>query len=416
MLTLRTRFILMGLFVLASVGFGATGEYQQTRDGKTTVWNGSPKLGETASWAGARDKEGYANGFGTITWYTDQGTVYAMYYGNMLHGKLDGPVNAHSKGKTAHAYFADGGRITPWGRGPAPSHPEANWPLRAQPVEEPKTEENEPQAEVTSETKAKKPKPEEREGEVATETKPKKPKSESEKIRPIEHVAKKTEERERPPRETATVKKSQQSEIRTTAERPPEETPKPPPAIAEMHTVPSPEPTQSASSVFEPPKIAESQETPMPVETPQVPIPEPSVEQKAETVEPPATAESTAKSGTDGSLSALTGPPSSLRSGSIPESSAPSKSTTKSKSTSSGTRGVAQLSEDEAIGLADIEARTKGYDLNEYQRPKADYSAVKDKWSLFYNLKDLKAAGGDLQPFSVTVEDKTKKVEIRRNY
>jgi len=25
-------------------------------------------------------------------------------------------------------------------------------------------------------------------------------------------------------------------------------------------------------------------------------------------------------------------------------------------------------------------------------------------------------AGGDLQPFSVTVEDKTKKVEIRRNY
>jgi hypothetical protein len=74
------------------------------------------------------------------------------------------------------------------------------------------------------------------------------------------------------------------------------------------------------------------------------------------------------------------------------------------------------LNEDEAIGLADIEARSRGYDLNEYQRPKSDYSAVKDKWTLFYNLKDAKMAGGDLQPFSVTVEDKTKKVEIRRNF
>ena len=74
------------------------------------------------------------------------------------------------------------------------------------------------------------------------------------------------------------------------------------------------------------------------------------------------------------------------------------------------------MSEDEAIGLSDIEARARGYDLNEFARPKADYSAVKDKWTLFYNLKDPKMAGGDLQPFSVTVEDKSKKVEIRRNY
>ena len=74
------------------------------------------------------------------------------------------------------------------------------------------------------------------------------------------------------------------------------------------------------------------------------------------------------------------------------------------------------LGEEEAIGLADAEARARGYSLDQYQRPKADYSAVKDKWSLFYTLKDPKSAGGDLQPFSVTVEDKTRKVEIRRNY
>jgi hypothetical protein len=412
MLILRIRFICIGLFLFASAGFGATGEYQQTKDGKTTVWNGSPKAGESASWAGARDKEGYAIGFGTITWYTDQGTVYAMYYGNMVRGKLEGPVNAHSRRKTAHAYFADGGRVTEWARGPAPSHPEPNWPLRARAVEQPKTEENEPRAEVASETKAKKPKPDERQRDIATETKLR-PKPEPKKIRPIEHVAKTTEEKEPlpPPQPTA-----QPSESRETAEHSSEEAPKSPPAVAQMHTAPTPESTQSTSSLFEPPKIAESQEPSTPVETPRVPIPETSVEQKAETAEQPATVEPTAKSGTDASLSALTGPPSSLRSGSIRESPAPSRSATTSRSTSSGTRGVAQLTEDEAIGLADIEARARGYDLNEYQRPKADYSAVKDKWSLFYNLKDPKAADGDLQPFSVTVGDKTKNVEIRRNY
>ncbi len=413
--TLKTQFILMGL-LLASVGFGATGDYQQTRDGKTTVWNGSPKSGESSSWSGARDKEGYATGFGTITWYTEDGKVYATYYGNMIRGKLDGPVNAHSKRKTAHAYFADGGRVTSWARGPAPSRPEPNWPLRAQPIEEPKGGENEPRKKAASETKAKKTKAEQRASEVATETKPKKTKLEPEKVRPIEQAAKKPEEIPPTPPETTAAQESQQSESRETAQPPSEETPTQPPTVAAIQTAPTPEATQTASSLFEPPKIAASQESPIPVETPQAPTAETSVTQKAETVEQPEVAESTTKSGMDDSLSALTGPPSSLRSGSIPESPTPPKPETKSRPKSAETHGVAHLSEDEAIGLADIEARSRGYDLSEYQRPKADYSAVKDKWSLFYNLKDPKAAGGDLQPFSVTVEDKTKKVEIRRNY
>ena len=163
--------------------------------------------------------------------------------------------------------------------------------------------------------------------------------------------------------------------------------------------------------------IATIAETPEPSkalanETPQAPTPEPTVERKLETAEQSPPPEEPKKS----SLTDLTGPPSSLRGGAIPESSAPPKSESKSKSKSSGTRGVANLGEDEAIGLADTEARAKGYDLDQYQRPKADYSAVKDKWSLFYTLKDPKTAGGDLQPFSVTVEDKTRKVEVRRNY
>src|SRR5690242_563544 len=109
---LKTAIIFFGCVLLAgsSVAFAATGEYQQTRDGKTTVWNGSPKTGQSASWAGARDKDGYATGFGTITWSNADGTVSAVYYGNMVNGKLEGPVNAHTGRHTAHAYFADGGR------------------------------------------------------------------------------------------------------------------------------------------------------------------------------------------------------------------------------------------------------------------------------------------------------------------
>lgn len=109
------------LLALASVTLGAGGTYQHTKDGNTIVWNDHPKPGETADWSGKRDREGYATGFGTLIWYTAKGAEYARYVGNMIRGKFDGPVNIHSKGKTAHAFFIEGGRTTAWARGPAPS-------------------------------------------------------------------------------------------------------------------------------------------------------------------------------------------------------------------------------------------------------------------------------------------------------
>jgi len=370
------------LLAAVNIGFAASGEYQQTRDGKTTVWNGNPKPGETSSWAGARDKEGYATGFGTMTWYTAEGKVYALYYGNMVNGKFEGPVNAHTGRQRAHAYFVDGTRETTWARGPAPSKmnvPEELVAKRRKAEAEPPK----PRVERAETTKKK--------GETA------------ETIRPVEH-APKPEATETPPAEVV--------------EHPPEQTPTPAP-IAESTPAQTAEPTQSTSAFSEPPTITATHETPS--ESRQVPTPEPSLEQKPiEAQSTPAETQPTAavekKSGADTSLDALTGPPSSLRSSSLSESSPAPRSESQSRSTSTGTRGVAQLSEDEAIGLADIEVRARGADLNEFARPKADYSAVKDKWTLFYNLKDPKMAGGDLQPFSVTVEDKTKKVEIRRNY
>jgi hypothetical protein len=392
--------MLAGLLLLANAASGAAGEYQQTRDGKATVWSGSPRSGESVAWTGARDTDGYAKGFGTVTWYTASGTVSAVYYGNMVHGKLEGPVNVHMGRRTAHAYFADGGRVTAWARGPAPSKM------------------NVPEELVSKRRKAEseQPKAREEQAEAKKETS-EKPARSSEIIRPLEHLPKPAvaETKPKPVSESKPVEEN----IEVPTPEPSVASTSTPPTIAETTTLPTPGPTQSASSFSEPPTIVESRETPTPSPSgpPQVPTPEPSVEQKPEAVEQsPAAAESTKKPNVDGSLNALTGPPSSLRNSSLPESEESSKSETRSRPTSTGTRGVAQLTEDEAIGVADIEARARGYDLNEYDRPKADYSAVKDKWSLFYNLKDPKMAGGDLQPFSVTVEDKTKKVEIRRNY
>ena len=395
----KIRFICFGYALLfaVSAALGASGEYQSTRDGKTTVWNGNPKPGESASWAGNRDKQGYATGFGTVTWYTAQGAEYATYYGNMVNGKFEGPVNAHVGRQTAHAYFVDGNRETAWARGRAPANmnvpPELVAKRRKAEAEQPKPREER--------TTAKK---EEKRTEAA------------ETVRPIEHPGKPEPKQtpaavtEKPSKQTPTPAPVAESSVAQTPT---------PAATAESTVAQTHKPTQSPSAFSEPSAIAATRETRAPVaaETPRISTPEPSVEQKPSET-PAAPAESAAaveeSKKSDTSLNALTGPPSTLRSNSLSEMSPTAEPQT--RSTATGTRGIAQLSQDEAIGLADTEARARGADLNEYQRPKADYSAVKDKWTLFYNLKEPKMASDDLQSFSVTVEDKTKKVEIRRNY
>src|SRR4051812_10390885 len=117
------------LLLVRSSAF-ADGTYQVTRDGKTLVWNDEPKPTDRATWSGDRDRNGYASGFGTLTWYTvksDSGdedskqTIYTRYFGNMVRGKFAGPVNGHSKGVTAHALFSEGKRLSRWAPGPVPS-------------------------------------------------------------------------------------------------------------------------------------------------------------------------------------------------------------------------------------------------------------------------------------------------------
>jgi hypothetical protein len=395
---LRPRLIgvFCGLLVVASSAFGL-GEYQQTRDNKTMVWNWTPKPGETSSWAGDRDKENYAGGFGDLTWYNANGKVFARYYGNMVHGKFEGPVNVHSSGQTAHAYFADGGRVTGWARGPAPSRMKV--PERAI-IERRKAEaEN-----VAAQKRLTEPTPEPA----------KKPKTEPEKARPIEHVASKpsaTPVEPKPP--TVAEKKSE-----TAAEKR-ENTastfePTPIPARPEISSQ-KPEvsgPTESFAPALDRPVTQFA--SPSIQETP--PVTEESVtERKTETSgrAPEIAGESSPapakkESPADVSLNALVGPPSSLRTTSIPETS----SEKSERRSSSGENRP--LTEAEAISLADTEARAQGFPLDNYERPKADHSEVKGKWSLFYSSKKTET-GSEMQgALTITVEDKTRKVEIRK--
>src|SRR5207244_1017446 len=49
------------------------------------------------------------------------------YWGRMIRGKFNGPVNVHSKRKTLYAIFDDGVRVTRWSPGTAPSGATARW-------------------------------------------------------------------------------------------------------------------------------------------------------------------------------------------------------------------------------------------------------------------------------------------------
>jgi hypothetical protein len=108
------------------------GNYQPTRNGKTLVWNDHPKAGDEATWSGERGRNGYARGFGRLIWYTKEADsakpqLYARYWGRMVDGKFEGPVNVHSKRKTHYAIFVGGARVTRWTPGTAPSRAAAQW-------------------------------------------------------------------------------------------------------------------------------------------------------------------------------------------------------------------------------------------------------------------------------------------------
>jgi ketosteroid isomerase-like protein len=122
---LRSLFVCSALLLFASVAYSA-GSYQPTRDGKTLVWIDSPKRGEQATWSGRRDKNGFAAGSGTLTWYQVEPTivtgsnipdarrhavVISRCSGKMVEGKLKGTgTYVDANGKRLQATFVNGGK------------------------------------------------------------------------------------------------------------------------------------------------------------------------------------------------------------------------------------------------------------------------------------------------------------------
>ena len=99
---MRPPFVYIVLVVLLTTGPVLAGQYQQTKDGRTLVWNEDHKPGDLVSWSGKRDADGYATGYGTLTWYAppedmlEAGSnlprkryrVSSRVTGTMVHGKF----------------------------------------------------------------------------------------------------------------------------------------------------------------------------------------------------------------------------------------------------------------------------------------------------------------------------------------
>jgi hypothetical protein len=68
----RRIFVYSALLVLLITSPALAGQYQRTKDGRTLVWNEDHKPGDLVSWSGKRDADGYAAGYGTLTWYTPE--------------------------------------------------------------------------------------------------------------------------------------------------------------------------------------------------------------------------------------------------------------------------------------------------------------------------------------------------------
>jgi hypothetical protein len=376
---------------MLSAGIGlAAGNYQRTKDGKAIVWNGDPKPGDVAQWFGGRDAEGYAAGIGTLVWYTGRGDVYASYHGKMARGKLDGPIDSRSAGKLAHAVFVNGERTTRWAAGSAAKAALASAQTPSPPPKAPSANQASPSirpsavsADENNGTAAATP--------DATSTQPATSPS------PPTAIA----ERQR----VATAEKKEQQTPRAASETS---------AVADAEQ-PDPSHTRTAQTA----KIEADQQTPNTEQHSASDIPAEGPRSDKEkttsdpfTIEPKALPQPTRATITiqdKPEVADFSGPPAALRENSVSDT--PAITATGPEPLSSP--GATQLAPEEAMELADAEASAHGYNPGEYERPSADYSAVKKQWSFLYNASSS-APIDKPQHFVVTVDEATKKAELKQ--
>ena len=71
-----------------------------------------------------------------------------------------------------------------------------------------------------------------------------------------------------------------------------------------------------------------------------------------------------------------------------------------------------RLTQTEVIDLADTAVRGHGDNLDDYRRPRADYAATNQSWSVVYDDKSADESTGTAKHLSVIIDDKTKKASI----
>ena len=441
-------FIVFGallLLLILAKGALADGAYQRTDDRKKTlVWNNNPKPDDTATWSGDRDAEGYATGPGTLQWFrTDRSfttgsnvfspkkTLISSYSGTMVHGKFSGGVMTVDHGTTYHATFVDGHNNGRWTAGPVTTKAESAEPAAA--AEKPERTASATSTEVASESsKTKKISEEKTQPRVAEETSADIPAAgpeESEVSGQRSEVSKSATASEEPeqsatPRAPVTrkaalapgavraiehpthavAKKSETEPARRSDRAKPEQTEKSSKIAKAASSQPSKAKTQLSEDIpAEGPLSAGAEKAQSPSSKSAI----------AESSQPSTLNAQGASNETpvDNSLRTLTGPPSSLHLRTPPETNPPAQISTPPIAAVSSPTAGAKLTAVQAMDIADIEARTKGYDLGEYQLPKAEYNAASDTWSVTYVARD---AGKAAKKLSVTIQDKTGKAEVKK--
>ena len=400
-MSVRFLIVLSALMASASLVFG--GAFQKTKDGKTSVWNDHPKEADVASWNGARDEEGYAKGFGTLTWTKEQGgkpVVYARYFGNMVRGKFEGGVNAHSNGKTSHAFFTKGMRTSPWAPGTAPLLGAPSEKIERSKTERAiASEESEPRTTPA----AKRPVPDLNKLHQQTAATPSPAPMPQPTKPPTEETASVSSEAAPTPISSPAAEKIERPILAEPTAIPST----PPPVVAEKKEEPVPPKLEATATP--PPSLAPSPTAAMVAQKeealpqlsatasstpPAIPTPRPRRS-------PPKATASKPKRAVDESLRALAGPPASLRKDTLGE--------TKSDT---GSSANPPLSKDEVADLADTVARTRGYNLGDFEHGQPEYKAEDDTWSVSYDQKAEDAASGSAKHFSVMVDGRTKKTTL----
>jgi hypothetical protein len=421
----------------------AAGAYQRTDDRKKTiVWNNDPQPGDAAEWTGGRDPEGYADGAGTLTWLRAQkafatgsnvwGTKkvpISRLTGTMVHGKFVGAVTTIDHGKTYHAKYVDGQRKGNWSLGPViakatsvESTAEPEEPKQAQKIAtakkvetpaEPKVSEAEPEPPTEGPDDAK-PEVTSQKSAVSKTTAPESADPStlnSQPKTPLIAQASTEADESATPRQQPVTRKSAlapgavraiDQPARTVAkktEKPKETSEK----IRKATKVEERKPESSEERVESPAEgpleKANAQRPTLNAQHPTSEVPHPP------SLNPQPLLEDTPA---DDSIRTLTGPPSSLRKKPAP---APPAATTPEPAIApvSAPSAEPKLNAVQAMDISDIEARTKGYDLGEYQLPKAEYNPADDTWSVSYIGRE---GDKNAKHLRVTIQDKSGKAEV----